>query len=119
MMGPPPLDESVVTRSSEFGSSFTMAVTIHVCLLAQATRIGRKAVSTALHAKHVMYLILGPGCFCAAYAGHTVLSASFPWLQPGTYDLLIEKQLKNVSDKDRDAAEAVAAPIAVELLKAR
>lgn len=57
-------------------------------------------------------------CTCAAFAGHTVLSNLFPWIQH-KYDNLIAAQLSGVSEADRKAAQGVAVPIAVKLLKDR
>jgi hypothetical protein len=55
----------------------------------------------------------------AAYAGHAINSALFPWNQPARYDSLIATQLKNVSAADRKAAADVALPVADKLLKER
>jgi hypothetical protein len=55
----------------------------------------------------------------AAYAGHAINSALFPWNQPARYDSLIAAQLQNISEADRQAAAAVALPVADKLLRKR
>lgn len=55
----------------------------------------------------------------AAYAGHGINSALFPWNQPARYDTLIATQLKNVSAADRKAAADIALPVADKLLRKR
>jgi hypothetical protein len=50
-----------------------------------------------------------------AYVGYTVVSGNFPGSQ-APYDNLLKRQLKDVSEKDRAAAAAIAVPIAQALL---
>ncbi|WIA40182.1 hypothetical protein OEZ86_013574 [Tetradesmus obliquus] len=58
-----------------------------------------------------------PAAALAAYAGHGINSALFPWNQPARYDTLIATQLKNVSAADRKAAADIALPVADKLLR--
>lgn len=52
-----------------------------------------------------------------AYAGHAISSGLFPWNQPARYDTLIAEQLADTSKADRQAAEAIAVPIADQFLQ--
>lgn len=62
-------------------------------------------------------LLLCPAC-PAAFAAHTVLSGSFPWMQ-GKFDMMLGKQLMSVSNEDKKKAAEIAVPIATRILKER
>ncbi|WIA08243.1 hypothetical protein OEZ85_007688 [Tetradesmus obliquus] len=59
-----------------------------------------------------------PANALAAFAGHAVLSASFPARQP-MWDMLLRKQLMAVPADQRQAANAVAVPLARAMLQQR